>query len=67
MNTLIVSQIIFYFTASIAIIALGILLSYAIYQLIRILKNTRDVSEDISNTYAKTKRKIKKVISSIKG
>ncbi|MEK7069267.1 MAG: hypothetical protein AAB945_00545 [Patescibacteria group bacterium] len=67
MNTLIVSQIIFYFTTSIAIIALGILLSYAIYQLIRILKNTRDVSEDISNTYAKTKKKIKKVISSIKG
>ena len=67
MDTLIVSQSIFYIVSSIAIIALGVFLSIAIYQLIRILKNTREVSEDVVAVYHKTKKKVKNVINLIKG
>lgn len=65
MSTLIVSQTIFYIVSSIAILALGSFLLIAIYQLICILKNTRDVSEDITKIYTKTKRRVTKVISSL--
>ncbi len=64
MNTLMVSQTVFYIVSSIAIVALGAFLLIAIYQLIRILRNTREVSDDVTETYHKTKKKIKKVISS---
>jgi len=67
MDTLIVSQSIFYIVSSVAIIVLGIFLGMAIYQLLRILKNTRYISDDISDTYTKTKRGIVKAISSIFG
>ena len=63
MDALVVSQTIFYMVSSIAILALGLLLSLAAYHLIRILKNTRDVSEDLSKTYAKAKRGVQKIIS----
>lgn len=65
MSTLIVSQTIFYIVSSIAILALGGFLLIAIYQLICILKNTRDVSEDITKIYTKTQRRVTKVISSL--
>ena len=60
-----VSQTIFYIVSSLAIIALGILLSLAAYHLVRILKNTRDISNDLGVTYAKTKKSVKKIISLI--
>ncbi len=64
MNTLMVSQTVFYIVSSLAIIIIGVLLIIVIYYLICILRNTRNISEDVSQTYHKTKRNIKKIISS---
>lgn len=61
---LIVSQTIFYIVSSLAIIVVGALLVIVIYYLICILRNTRDISDDITHSYNKTKRSIKKIISS---
>jgi len=62
MNTLIVSQTIFYLASSIAIIVIGVLIVIVIYYLICILRNTRDISDDISQTYNKTRKSIKKIV-----
>ncbi len=64
LSTLMVSQTIFYIVSSVAIIALSILLFLTIYQVFRIVKNTRDVSDDLTKTYTRTKKRIKKVMSS---
>ncbi len=64
MTTLIISQTIFYIVSSIVIIIVGVLLVILIYYLICIFKNTRNISDDISQTYHKTKGKIKKIINS---
>ena len=63
MSALIVSQTVFYIVSSVAIIAIGAALFYAIWELIGILRKTRDVSEDLSLTYAKAKKGVKKIIS----
>jgi len=63
MDTLIVSQTIFYIVSSTAIIIVAVLLGIAIWQLIKILKSTRKVSEDLGATYNKAKRGVKKIIS----
>ncbi len=65
MDALIASQTIFYVVSSVAIIVLGIALFYALYQMIQILRNTRDISEDLGLTYARAKRYFKKIISFI--
>jgi len=65
MDTLIIIQIIFYILASIAILAVGILLVIMLYYLIGILKNTRNLSDDINQTYVKIKKHIKKIINSL--
>ena len=62
MNTLIVSQTIFYLASSIAIIVIRVLIVIVIYYLICILRNTRDISDDISQTYNKTRKSIKKIV-----
>ena len=64
MTTLTVIQTIFYAVSSIAIIVVGVLLVIVIYYLICILRNTRNISDDITHTYHKTKGKIKKIINS---
>jgi hypothetical protein len=60
---LIISQTIFYLVSSLTIIVVGILLVIVIYYLICILRDTRNITDDISQTYTKTKRHIKKIIS----
>lgn len=60
-----VVQTIFYAVSSIAIIVVGVLLAIMIYYLICILRNTRNISDDITHTYHKTKRSIKKIINSL--
>ena len=67
MGTLIIIQTIFYLLASIAMVAVGILLCIAIYYLVCILRNTRNVAEDVSHTYNRTKKSINDIISSIMG
>ena len=62
---LVISQTIFYIVSSVAIIVVGVLLVIMIYYLICILRNTRNISEDLTYTYHKTKGKIKKIISSL--
>ncbi len=62
---LVVSQTIFYLVSSIAIIAVGALLVIVMYYLICILKDTRNITDDVSQTYNKVKRSIKKIISSL--
>lgn len=65
MNTLITVQTIFYSLASITMLAMGVLFGIAIYYLIGILRNTRNLSRDINQTYHKTKRTIKNIINSL--
>lgn len=62
---LIISQTIFYLVSSIAILAVGTLLVIVMYYLICILKDTRNITDDVSQTYHKIKKSIKKIISSI--
>ncbi|HAS80655.1 MAG: hypothetical protein UR25_C0002G0013 [Candidatus Nomurabacteria bacterium GW2011_GWE1_32_28] len=64
MDALIISQTIFYAVSSVVIIVIGVLLMIVVYYMIGILKNTRSVSDDIFQTYAKTKISIKKIINS---
>jgi len=61
---LMISQTIFYLVSSIAIIVVGVLLVVVLYYLICILRDTRNITDDISQTYNKIKKNIKKVISS---
>jgi predicted PurR-regulated permease PerM len=64
---LIISQTIFYLVSSVAILVVGVLLVIMIYYLICILRDTRNITDDINNTYHKTKKSIKKIINSITG
>ncbi len=64
---LIISQTIFYLVSSVAILVVGVLLVIMIYYLICILRDTRNITDDISHTYHKTKKSIKKIINSITG
>ncbi len=66
-NTLIISQTVFYIIASLAIVIVAVLLVVVIYYLICILRNTRSISDDISETYNKTKKNIHNIINSLKG
>lgn len=69
MNALIISQTIFYIVGSITMIVIGVMLTIVIYYLICILKNTRNLSRDLKETYFKTKASVEKFIgiaSSIK-
>jgi hypothetical protein len=66
MDTLIVTQTIFYMVSSVAIITLSVLIGIAVFNLIKVLKSTRKVSEDISQTYTKAKKGFSKIISLIK-
>jgi len=61
---LIISQTIFYIVSSVAIIVVGVLLVIVMYYLICILRNTRNISNDVNETYYKIKRNIKKIINS---
>jgi len=65
MTTLMVSQTIFYIVASLAIVVVAILLGVMIYYLICILRNTRDISEDVTHTYKRTKRGIESIINKV--
>ncbi|PIP68729.1 hypothetical protein CO033_02895 [Candidatus Nomurabacteria bacterium CG_4_9_14_0_2_um_filter_32_10] len=60
---LIVSQTIFYIVSSVAILVVGVSLVIVMYYLICILRDTRNISSDINETYKKVKRNIKKIIS----
>jgi len=53
----------FYLVSSIAILVVGVLLVIVMYYLICILRDTRNISSDINETYKKVKRNIKKIIS----
>ena len=64
MDALIISQTIFYIVASIAMIVVLVMFVIVVYYFIGILKNTRSISDDIVHTYLKTKKNIKKIISS---
>ena len=59
-----ISQTIFYLVSSIVIIVVGVMLGILIYYLICIIKNTRNISDDVSHTYNKIKRNIIKIINS---
>ncbi len=63
MSTLIISQTIFYIVSSIAIIVVGVLIVIVLYYFICILRDTRNISSDINQTYSKMKKNIIKFIS----
>ena|SRR3989344_8874476 len=60
MNTLALSQTIFYFVSSFAVIIVGILLIVTIYYLICILRDTRNIFDDFNWTYKNIKTIVKK-------
>jgi hypothetical protein len=60
MNTLALSQTIFYFVSSFAVIIVGILLIITIYYLICILRDTRNIFDDFNWTYKNIKKIVKK-------
>ncbi len=62
---LVISQTIFYLVSSVAIIAVGVLLVIVMYYLICILRDTRNITDDVSETYNKIKKNIKKIINSL--
>ncbi|MFA5936308.1 MAG: hypothetical protein WC822_00310 [Candidatus Paceibacterota bacterium] len=64
METLLISQTIFYIVASLAMLTVGVLLVIVIYYLICILRDTKNISDDVVHTYNRTKRGIKKIINS---
>jgi uncharacterized protein YoxC len=64
MYMLIISQTIFYIVSSITIIVIGVMFAILIYYLICIFKDTRNITEDVTHTYNKIKKNIKKIISS---
>jgi len=64
METLLISQTIFYIVASLAMLTVGVLLVVVIYYLICILRDTKNISDDVVHTYNRTKRGIKKIINS---
>jgi len=61
---LIISQTIFYLVSSLAILVVGVLLVIVIYYLICILRDTKNITDDVNQTYNKIKKNIKKIISS---
>ncbi|MHB0978348.1 MAG: hypothetical protein ACYC1K_03060 [Minisyncoccota bacterium] len=61
-TTFILSQIIFYFVASVAIIAIGIFFSIAIYHLAHIIKELRSITHDFHNLTAGAKERISNII-----
>jgi hypothetical protein len=65
MTTLTIIQTIFYLLASITMVAIGILVGIVLYYLVCILRNTRNISDDLSHTYHKTKKHIKNIINSL--
>jgi len=65
MSTLTIIQTIFYLLSSIAILAVGIMVVIVLYYLLGILRNTKHVSDDLTETYTRTKRHIKKIINSV--
>ena len=67
MDTLIIIQTVFYFLASIVMVAVGLLIIIILYYLVGIMRNTRNLSDDISKTFTKTKTHIKKIINSFSG
>ena len=66
MDTLIFSQTVFYIVSSLAIIVVGCLLAYAGYALARILRNVLNISDDVNKVYNDTKKRVKKMVSSVK-
>ena len=66
METLQIAQTIFYFVTSVAVLVIGILLVIVIYHMIGIVSDAHKLTDDLTNTYTRTKGKIKKIISKIK-
>lgn len=67
MDTFNIIQSIFYLVSSITIIIIGIMVGIMIYYLIGILRDTRNITEDINHSYHKTKKSISKIINSFSG
>ncbi len=63
MSILEISQTIFYFISSLAVLVIGVLLVIIIYHMIAVVKNTRKLSDDLAHTYTRAKRGVKKIIS----
>lgn len=63
MDTLAIIQTIFYLVSSIAIIVVGVMLGILIYYLICIFRDTKNIADDLNQTYHKAKKRVGKIIS----
>ena len=62
MGALIVAETIFYIVVSLAIIILGVIFGMAIYELVRIAKNLRAISDNLSNISKDASDKLQELI-----
>ncbi|TSC81851.1 MAG: hypothetical protein G01um101420_764 [Parcubacteria group bacterium Gr01-1014_20] len=57
-DVLIFAQIVFYFSASIAIIVIGVLLVFAIYHLVRVSRHLHSIAESFDQTSHEVKDRL---------
>lgn len=64
MDTFMTIQAVFYILSSLVIVVVGVLLVITIYYLIGILRNTRNIFDDIDSSFKRTKNIINSVLGS---
>ncbi len=57
-DVLIFAQIVFYFSASIAIIVIGVLLSFSVYHLVRVSRHLHSIAQSFDQTSHEVKDKL---------
>lgn len=65
MEFLVLAQIIFYLTVSVAIIVLGVLCAIAAYHLIRTMKHLSNISDTLEGTAKDLKHTIREIIEKL--
>lgn len=66
MNTLTVAQTIFYFVASLVLIGIGVFILIAAFRFLSILKDAKEVTQDIKLAFSKTKQTFNNFFGSTK-
>lgn len=65
MSVLVFAQTLFYFSASIAIIIIGVIFAMAVYHLMRIAKKIHEISDNLSELSEETKKAIEEIIEKL--
>lgn len=65
MEALIIAETVFYIVVSLAIIALGLFLTIMAYEIVKIAKNLRAISDNLSSISKDTEAKIREIIQKL--